>query len=59
VKLEGISPMLMSDSYLFDIGWLFFAAWSIIVAVFSLTAFGKDILPSHHSAESPQKPPAK
>jgi hypothetical protein len=56
--------MLMSDSYLFDVGWLFFAAWSVIVAVFSLAAFGrdafgKDILPSQHSAESPQKPPVK
>ena len=51
--------MLMSDSYLFDIGWLFFAAWTAIVAVVSLAAFGNDILPSQHQAESPQKPPVK
>ncbi len=51
--------MLMSDSYLFDVGWLFFAAWSVIVALFSLTAFGKDILPSQQSAESPHKPQSK
>ena len=38
--------MPLSDSYLFDAGWFFFAAWSIIVAVISVTAFGRDFLPS-------------
>jgi hypothetical protein len=51
--------MVMSDSYLFDIGWLFFAAWTAIVAFVSLAAFGNDILPSQHAAESSQKPPVK
>lgn len=44
--------MLMSDSYLFDVGWFFFAAWSAIVAVISLAAFGKDLLPSQPPLES-------
>jgi len=35
----------MSDSYLLDAGWLFFAAWSIIVIVVSLAAFGRDLFP--------------
>jgi hypothetical protein len=38
--------MLTSDSFLFDAGWLFFAAWSVIIAVVSLTAFRADFLPS-------------
>lgn len=56
--------MLMSDSYLFDVSWLFFAAWTAIVAVISLAAFGSDLLPSQpplepiHSAQ-PTKRSAK
>jgi len=51
--------MLMSDSYLFDVGWLFFAAWTVIVAVISLAAFGRDLLPSQTSLEQSQKTPAE
>jgi hypothetical protein len=36
--------MLTSDSFLFDAGWLFFAAWSVIIAVVRLTAFRRDFL---------------
>ena len=36
----------MSESYLFDAGWLFFALWSAVVAVVSLAAFGSDLLRS-------------
>ena len=43
--------MLMSYSYLFDAGWLFFAAWTAIVAVISLAAFGSDLLPSRAARE--------
>jgi hypothetical protein len=42
---------LMSDSFLFDAGWLFFAAWSVVVAVVSVTAFGRDFLPSRGRLE--------
>jgi len=34
--------MSVVDSYIVEIGWVFFAAWSVIVAVFLVTAFGKD-----------------
>jgi len=51
--------MLMSDSYLFDVGWFFFAAWTAIVAAISLAAFGKDLLPSQTSLDQSQKPPAE
>jgi len=36
----------MSDSFLSDAGWLFFAAWSIVVAAVSIAAFGRDLFPS-------------
>lgn len=36
--------MSLLDSYLFEIGWLFFGAWSVIVAVFLVTAFGRDFV---------------
>jgi hypothetical protein len=53
--------MTLSDSFLFNAGWLFFAAWSAIIAGLSIAAFGRDLLPSRthldpaketHAAES-------
>jgi hypothetical protein len=38
--------MMMSDSFLSDAGWLFFAAWSVVVAAVGILAFGRDLLPS-------------
>jgi hypothetical protein len=34
--------MSVVDSYIVEIGWLFFAAWGVIVAVFLIAAFGRD-----------------
>ena len=48
--------MLMSDSLLFDAGWLFFAAWSVIIGAVGLTAFGRDLLPSKAPLDSPPNP---
>jgi hypothetical protein len=50
--------MLISDSYLFDAGWLFFAAWSVVVAVVSYSAFHHDLFPSKHldSAKASRAP---
>jgi len=37
----------MSESYLLDAGWLFFAGWSLVVVTVSVIEFGKDFaLPS-------------
>jgi hypothetical protein len=36
----------MSDSYLFDVGWVFFTAWSAVVFIVSLAAFGQDLFPT-------------
>jgi len=44
----------MRDAYLFDVGWLFFAAWSVIVAAVSLAAFGRDFFPSRMQSKPAQ-----
>jgi len=36
--------MTGSESYLLDAGWLFFAAWSLVVVTVSVIAFGKDFV---------------
>jgi membrane protein required for beta-lactamase induction len=35
---------MLSDSYLFDAGWLFFAALTVVVALVGIAAFGRDFL---------------
>jgi len=45
----------MNDSYLFDAGWLFLAAWSVIVAIVSVTAFRGDLFPSRTQLEAAQR----
>lgn len=37
---------MMTDSFLSDASWLFFVAWSVVVAAVSIAAFGRDLLPS-------------
>jgi len=37
--------MTFSDSFLSNAAWLFFAAWSAIIAAVSIAAFGRDLLP--------------
>jgi hypothetical protein len=44
---------MVGDSFLSDAGWVFFAAWSVIVAAVSLAAFGRDLLPSRMRLEPP------
>lgn len=36
--------MFTDGAYLFDAGWLFFAAWSLILLSFFVIAFGEDLL---------------
>jgi hypothetical protein len=31
--------------FIFDVGWIFFAAWGMALAALSVIAFGRDILP--------------
>jgi|HubBroStandDraft_4_1064222.scaffolds.fasta_scaffold2902837_1 hypothetical protein len=44
----------MSDSYLFDVGWVFFTAWSALVFIVSLAAFGQDLFPALVRSERAQ-----
>jgi len=48
---------MMLDSFLSDAGWLFFTAWSAIVALVSLMAFGRDIFPSTTERNPSRKDP--
>jgi len=43
--------LMPNESYLFAAAWLFFAAWSVAIAVVSLAAFGRDLFPSRLYAE--------
>lgn len=42
----------MSDSFLTDLGSLFFFVWSAVIAGVSLAAFGRDLLPSRVRSNS-------
>jgi hypothetical protein len=46
---------MMSDSILSNAGWLFFAAYSAVVAVVNWAAFGRDVLVAQAELDSPQK----
>jgi hypothetical protein len=37
--------MDMVELLIFDVGWIFFAAWGMALAALSVIAFGRDILP--------------
>lgn len=44
---------MISDSFLFDAGTLFFIAWTLILTGLSLAAFGPDLVPSKVAAKAP------
>jgi len=44
---------MVGDSFLSDAGWVFFAAWSVVIAAVSLAAFGRDLLPSQMRLQPP------
>lgn len=46
----------MSDSYLIDAGWLFFAAWGVVVLFVSWAAFGHDLFPVTSQTGATPKP---
>jgi len=50
--------MSIVDSYLFEAGWLFFAFWTVILGVVSVTAFRRDLFPSRVAQHSPTPNPA-
>ncbi len=44
---------MISDSFLSEAGSLFLVAWSVIVAVVAVAAFGRDLLPIRQQVDSP------
>jgi hypothetical protein len=48
--------MTLSESFLSNAGWLFFAAWSAMVAAVSIVAFGQDLLPWRAHLDAADKP---
>ncbi|HLV88111.1 MAG TPA: hypothetical protein VKV39_14090 [Candidatus Sulfotelmatobacter sp.] len=44
--------MSFSDSYMLDLGWLFFTAWGILVGVVSVAAFRNDLFPADRKTDS-------
>jgi hypothetical protein len=37
--------MDLAQVSIFDLGWIFFAAWGTVLAALSAIAFGRDLLP--------------
>jgi hypothetical protein len=38
--------MDIAQVFIFVAGWIFFAAWGVVLAAVSIVAFGRDILPT-------------
>jgi hypothetical protein len=47
--------MESTQSLIFDLGWCFFAAWTMVLAAVSAIAFGRDIFPLASRSTSPVK----
>jgi hypothetical protein len=49
---------MMHDSFIFNAGSFFFAAWTAIITGVTVTAFGRDLLPSKAQADPahPKRP---
>lgn len=35
-----------AQTFVLDLGWIFFAVWGIVLAALSIAAFGPDLVPS-------------
>jgi hypothetical protein len=42
LKERGVD---LEQVFIFDVCWLFFAAWGLVLAAVSVIAFGRDLLP--------------
>jgi hypothetical protein len=47
---------MTTDTFLFNAGWLFFAAWIAVIAGVSVAAFGRDLLPWNAHPDPAHKP---
>jgi hypothetical protein len=49
--------MDLAQAFIFYVGWIFFIAWGTLLAVISVIAFGRDILPiAQHAAAEKKRP---
>jgi hypothetical protein len=48
---------MTADTFLFNAGSIFFAAWIAVVAAVTITAFGRDLLPSETHTDSEKSHP--
>jgi hypothetical protein len=42
--------MDLGQVFIFTVGWIFFAAWGMVLAAVSVIAFGRDFIPSAQRA---------
>ncbi len=47
---------MTTDTFLFNAGWLFFAAFLVVIAAVTITAFGRDLLPRSSTAPTRKSP---
>ncbi len=38
--------MDLAQNFIFDLGWIFFTAWGLVLLTLSVIAFRKDLLPA-------------
>jgi len=38
--------MDLAQVFILDLGWVFFAAWGMVLAAVSVIVFGRDVIPS-------------
>jgi hypothetical protein len=54
----GGGPRMTTDTFLFNAGSLFFAAWIAVIAAVTVAAFGRDLLPGNaHARPEPAQEP--
>jgi hypothetical protein len=44
-----------AQMFVFDLGWLFFAAWGTILTALGVVAFGRDIVAATHRQNGPDE----
>ncbi len=50
--------MDLAQVFIFVVGWVFFAAWGVVLAWVSVIAFGRDILPTAQHVTAEKERPA-
>jgi hypothetical protein len=44
MRFATSEKLMTTDTFLFNAGWLFFAAFLVVIAAVTITAFGRDLL---------------